>query len=112
VHAIEHTIIVKDGKGAYTKINVIPSSEGMKGLGYRLSPSANQKRYYEATLKVVQQLCSWTVGAHMAPPEAVQVVRQRLVLKLEYALETTSFDTEQCKKQSTALRKKTVFSTL
>ena len=54
MHATEHTIMVKDGKGAYAKIDFIPSSEGVKRLGYRLSPSANQKPHHEATLKAVQ----------------------------------------------------------
>ena len=44
MNATEHTIRVKDGKGAYASIDFIPSSEGVKGLGHRLSPSANQKK--------------------------------------------------------------------
>jgi hypothetical protein len=105
MHATEHTIIVKDGKGAYANIDFIPSSEGVKGLDYRLSPSANQEPHHEATLKAVQQLCSCAVGAHMTPSEAVQAARQRLVPKLEYALKTTSFNKKQCKSYNTAPRK-------
>ena len=91
-HAIEHTIIVKDGKEVYAKNDFIQSSDDVQGLGYHLSPSANQKPKHEATLKVVQQLCPYAVGAHLTPSEAVQVVRQWLVPKLEYALKTTSLD--------------------
>ena len=87
MHATEHTIIVKDGKGAYAKIDCIPSNEGVKGLGYHLSLSVNQKPHHKATLKAVQQLCSCAIGTHMTSSEAVQAARQRLVPKTGVCLE-------------------------
>jgi hypothetical protein len=33
MHTTEYTIIVKYDKGAYAKIDFIPSSEGVKGVG-------------------------------------------------------------------------------
>ena len=65
MHATEHIIIIKDDKGAYTKIDFIPSDKGMNKLGYQLSPSANQKYLHGATRKAIQLLCVCVVGAHM-----------------------------------------------
>jgi hypothetical protein len=81
IHTTEHTIVFKGDKGAYAKTDVVLSYEGVKGLGYQLSPSVNQELHPEATLKAIQILCSCTVGAHITPVEAVHVVWQRVIPK-------------------------------
>ena len=53
IHATEHTIVVEDGRGAYAKIDFVPSDKGVKGLGYQLSPSENEESHHEETLKVI-----------------------------------------------------------
>ena len=88
IHATEPIILVKAGKGTYAKNDFVPSSKGVKGLSYCLSPSANQNPHHEATLKAVQLLCFFAIQIHMLPSKAVQAVRQRVVPKLEYALKT------------------------
>ena len=87
----EHTILVEDCKGAHAEVGFVPSNEGVKGLGYCLSPLANQEPHHEATLKAIHLLCSCAAGAHMTPKEVLQAVRQRVIPKLEYSLKTTSF---------------------
>ena len=104
VKATEHTIVVKDGKGAYAKIDFLPPDRASKGLGYWISPSGNQDHHHRATLEAVQLLCDAAIGSYLTAAEAIQAVRQRIVPKLDYALKTTTFDTKQCGKFNTALR--------
>ena len=103
IRAIEHTIVVKDGKGACAKIDFLPSNGASKGLGCWKSLSGSQERHHQATPEAVQLLCDAAIGSYLTAADAIQAVRQRIVPKLECALKTTTFDPEQCGKFNTAL---------
>ena len=104
-HKTEHTITVKEGKGAYAKIDFVLLYEGLKGLRYQPSPSVNQEPHHKATLKLIQVACVCAVRAHMPPEEAVHALRKRIVPTLEYVLKITSLDKTQCHSYNTTPRK-------
>ncbi len=86
-----------DGKGASTEIQYQPCNEPNVGLGFNLCPDGTQEAHFHATVEKIKLLCQHTIGTYLTESETRQLLRQRLIPKLRYALHGTSFSVQQCK---------------
>ena len=93
---MKEQLVLLDGKGAHTVITYIPPNEPNVGLGFNLCLDGNQLPHFRATLQKIQVLCRSVVTAYLSEGETLQLLRQRLVPKLAYALHGTSFTQKQC----------------
>ena len=100
----EEVLILQDGKGAHAIIDYVPPDKPNVGLGFRLCPDGNQLPHFEATLASIHRLCRSAASAHMTELEARQLLYQRLLPRLSYALHGTSFSRAQCYKINTCIR--------
>lgn len=103
--ATQEQLVLHDGKGAYAAITYLPPDEPNVGLGFSLCPTGNQLPHFTSTLAKVQELCNAAAGAHLSEGETQQLLTQRLIPKLSYALHGTSFTLKQCKQINTLIRR-------
>lgn len=92
----DHRLILQDGKGAGASIQYRTPNEPNVGLGFNICPSGNQRPHYEATLEKIKRFCGSASCAYLTEGEAKQLVTQRLVPKLSYALHGTDFSHAWC----------------
>lgn len=97
-------LLLSDGKGAHTVIKYHPPDRPNVGLGFNLCPDGNQLPHFDATLEKIQSLCNAVVGTYLTERETWQLVRQRLIPKLAYALHGTSFSLQQCAQINKSIR--------
>ena len=95
-------LLLSDGKGANTVIRYQPPDEPNVGGGFNLCPDGDQRPHFNATLSQIQSLCTAVAGTYLTERETWQLVRQRLVPKLAYALNGTSFTHKQCIQKTSA----------
>jgi hypothetical protein len=94
--ATTEQLLLYDGKGAYAEIQYLPADEPNIGLGFSICPTGNQLPHLESTTTKIRELCVAATGAHLTEGETQQLLLQRLVPKLSYALHGTSFTRKQC----------------
>ena len=94
--AMKEQLILLDGKGAHSVIQYIPPDKPNVGLGFNLCLDGNQLPHFQATLKKIQILCHSAAASHLSEGETLQLLRQRLIPKLGYALHGTSLTQKQC----------------
>lgn len=92
----DHTLRIQDGKGASAKIDYLPPNQPNVGLGFRLCPNADQDPHFQHTLQALQDICFRVGAAHLTEYETRQLLHQRLIPKLTYALHLSSFSAQQC----------------
>lgn len=97
-------VVLHDGKGACTVIDYVPPDEPNVGLGFRLCPTGNQLPHLDATLASITNLCRTAACANLDEHEACQLIYQRLVPKLSYALHGTSWTRSACNKINSCIR--------
>lgn len=101
----DEQVILGDGKGAYAGIQFVPPDEPNVGLGFSLCPDGNQQPHFDTTLAKVRDLCTAAGASHLTEGEAHQLLYQRMVPKLSYALHGTAFTVKQCRSINTLLRR-------
>ena len=101
----QEQLVLHDGKGAYAAITYLPPDEPNVGLGFSLCPTGNQLPHFTSTFAKVQELCKAAVGAYLTEGETQQLLVQRLVPKLSYALHGTSFTLKQCNQINSLIRR-------
>ena len=100
----DESLILQDGKGAHAMIAYTPPDEPNVGLGFHLCPDGNQLPHFNSTLASVQRLCKATASVHLTELETRQLLYQRLVPKISYALHGTAFSRSQCGKINSCIR--------
>ena len=100
----DESLILQDGKGAHAIIAYTPPDEPNVGLGFHLCPDGNQLPHFNSTLASVQRLCKATASVHLTELETRQLLYQRLVPKISYALHGTAFSRSQCGKINSCIR--------
>lgn len=108
INHVEHTIQIEDGKGATATIEYLPPSEPNVGLGFRLCPTANQDPHFQHVLGGIRSMCAGLGSAHLSTHEIRQLLTQRLIPKLTYALHLSSFTSKQCNQIDTVIRQNIV----
>ena len=103
ITSTDRNIYICDGKGATSKIDYLSPSEPNVGLGFRLCPDANQEPQFQHVLGGICTLCSGLGSAHLTEHETRQLLTQRLIPKLAYALHLSSFSAAQCSKIDTVI---------
>ena len=98
-------LLLYDGKGAYAKIEYLLADKLNVGLGFNLCPTGNQLPHFESTSNKIRELCVTATGAHLTEGETQQLLLQRLVPKLLYALHGTSFSRKQCGQINSIIRR-------
>lgn len=104
VQATDERVVLDDGNGSFAVIDFLPPHQPNVGLGYRICPDGSQKHHFDATLDAVAQLCRSTKGAYLTEAEARQLLHQRLLPKITYALHATSFSEAECNKINSEIR--------
>ena len=74
------------------------------GLGFRICPNGSQSHHFKATQDAVSQVRRAARGAHMSEQEVRQLLWQRLLPKLTYALYVSSFTQGDCSRLNTDIR--------
>ena len=74
------------------------------GLGFHLCPDGNQLPQFTQVYNGITRLCRAVAGAHLKEHEMRQLLTQRLLPKLSYALHGTSFTPRQCSKLDSVIR--------
>ncbi|KAL3762232.1 hypothetical protein ACHAWU_004770 [Discostella pseudostelligera] len=97
-------LIMEDGKGAYAIIDFLPPDHPNVGLGFRICPDGNTSHHFTATKTAIERLCWGASGTHLTESEMRQLLHQRLLPKLKYALHATSFTTKECNTINTMIR--------
>ena len=105
VQHTDKTIRLEDGKGGYAIIQYKPPNEPNKGLGYQICPDGNQEPHHKATLESIEKMSKNCTGAYLTEREAKQVILQRYLPKMRYALITTSWSEKQCKAFDACIRR-------
>lgn len=100
----EHPIVIHDGRGATSTIDYLPPKEPNIGLGFRLCPNANQEPHFQNVLLGIRKICAGVGPAHLTEHEIRQLLTQRLIPKLTYALHLSSFSPSQCGQIDTIIR--------
>ena len=98
-------LLLYDGKGAYAEIEYLPADKPNIGLGFSLCPTGNQLPHFERISDKIRELCVAATGAHLTEGETQQLLMQRLVPKLSYALHGTSFSRKQCGQINSMIRR-------
>jgi hypothetical protein len=98
-------LTMDDGKGASAIIDYLPPNQPNIGLGYRLCPDGSQDHHFQATLEAITALCNKATGAHLTEAEGRQLLSQRLIPKISYALYASSFTETQCGRINSTIRK-------
>ena len=104
----DQTLSINDGKGATSIIDYLSPSEPNVGLGFRLCPNANQEPHFQHVLGGIRSMCSGLGSAHLTEHETRQLLTQRLIPKLIYALHFSSFSSAQCSHIDSVIRQKIV----
>ena len=86
-----------DGKGASTEIQYRPCDDPNVGLGFNLCPDGSQEAHFKSTEAQFKLICHQTIGTYLTESKTRQLLQQRLIPKLKYALHGTSFSMQQCK---------------
>ncbi len=105
VTSTDETLVMADGKGASATIDFLPPNQPNIGLGYRLCPDGSQTHHFQAIQKAVTAFCHKAMGAHLTESETRQLLTQRLVPKVSYALHASSFTTMECNTINSTIRK-------
>lgn len=96
---------MNDGKGSEATIEYLPPDQPNVGLGYRICPDGSQTHHFQTTLEAVTDLCRKAEGAYLTESEARQLLTQRLIPKVSYALKASSFSAGECRKLNTQIRR-------
>lgn len=104
VHSTQERMVLDDGNGCYSVIDFLPPNQPNVGLGYRLCPDGSQKHHFAAVLEAVKTLCRGAIGTYLTESEARQLLTQRLIPKISYALHASSFSEKDCGRINTAIR--------
>lgn len=104
LHATDEQLILHDGKGAYAVIKFLPPDQPNVGLSFHICPDGNHSHHFQATFDSIFKLCSRAAAAHLTEAEARQLLYQRLVPKLSYALHGTDFSSRQCGRIDSTIR--------
>ncbi len=75
------------------------------GLGYRICPNGSQTPHFSATLDSLRKIFQIGVTAHLTEAETRQLLWQRLLPKMVYALHASSVTRSQCNKLNTSIRR-------
>jgi hypothetical protein len=97
-------LIMEDGHGTYSVIEFLPPDQPNVGLGYRICPNGSQSAHFTATRLALETVCRMGMGAHLSEAETRQLLRQRLLPKMAYALNASSFTKTQCYKLNSTIR--------
>ena len=108
VQTTTQNIVIHDGRGAMSSIDFLPPSEPNVGLGFRLCPDANQDPHFQHVLTGIRTMCAGLGSAHLTEYEIRQLLTQRLLPKLTYALHLSSFTVRQCSQIDTVIRQKII----
>ena len=98
--AVEDTILMNDGRGVFVVIDFKSPDQTNEGLGYWICPDGNQRHAHAAMLEEMKAVAKSVTSAHLTKREARQVLRQRLLPKLNYKLQVTSFSRKQCQQMN------------
>ena len=109
VKETEEVLVLEDGKGAFSVIDFQAPDKPNVGLGYRLCPDGNQRHQHKAVKASLTALCGKVSSAFLTEREAKQVLYQRLVPKISYALHMSNFekdrsDRRDCSSLNTMIR--------
>ena len=104
VHQPSHTLAMLDQHGIPATVEYVPPTQPNVGLGYRLCPDGNPNPHYTSTLADFSAICYNAVGAHLSEAETRQLIWQRLLPKLVYALHASTFSWSNCRAFNTVLR--------
>lgn len=104
----DQSVVIQDGKGAASTIDFLPPKEPNVGLGYRLCPNADQDPHYQSVILGIRKMCAGLGSAHLTEHEIRQLLTQRLIPKLTYALHLSSFSPSQCGQIDTIIRQKII----
>ena len=104
VNSTTEQLVMDDGHGSFAIIEFLPPDQPNVGLGFRLCPNGSQRHHYEATQDALRAICQTSRGAHLTEAEVRQLLRQRLLPKLVYALHISSFSPTECYRLNTHLR--------
>ena len=104
VTSTDERVIMEDGHGTYAVIDFLPPDQPNVGLGFRICPNGSQLHHYQATRDALRQVCRAARGAHLSAQEVHQLLRQRLLPKLTYALHLSSFTKGDCSRLNTDIR--------
>ena len=91
VHATDETILLEDGKGAFSVIDFRPPNQPNGGLGVKFRPDGKQFHQLEDLRQKLATLCGAIASAHLTEKETFQALMQRLIPKLSYPMHGTSF---------------------
>lgn len=105
VTSTEEQLAMNDGKGSEAIIEYLPPDQPNVGLGYRICPDGSQTHHFQATLDAVTTLCHQAEGAYLTESEARQLLTQRLVPKVSYALRASAFSEADCRKINSQIRR-------
>ena len=104
VHSTTERLVMDDGNGSFATIDFLPPNQPNVGLGYRICPNGDQSHHFKATKAAISQLCKQTSGAYLSEAEARQMLTQRLIPKLTYALNVSSFSVHECNRINSDIR--------
>jgi hypothetical protein len=97
-------VILHDGKGASSTIKYLPPNEPNVGLGFHLCPDGNQAHHFNFIRSAIRKLCKSSMTAYLTEDETRQLLNQRMLPKLQYALHGTSFSKTQCDSITSLIR--------
>ncbi len=98
-------LVMEDSHGTLSVIDFLPPDQPNVGLGYRICPNGSQTPHFSATLDSLRKICQIVVTAHLTEAETRQLLWQRLLPKMTYALHVSSFTRSQCNKLNTSIRR-------
>lgn len=104
VHSTQERLVLDDGNGCSSVIDFLPPNQPNVGLGYRLCPDGSQKHHFAVVLDAVKTLCCSAKGTYLTENEARQLLTQRLIPKISYALHASSFSEKNCGQINTIIR--------
>ena len=99
------TVLLKDIRGACSKIRRLKANEPNVGLGYSLAPDGNQTGEYNVHRSKVAQVCDTAANMMLTETTAAVMLQSRLIPKMKYGLYLSQFSVSQCKKIDTIINK-------
>ena len=102
VSSTTERLVMEDGNGTYSVIDFLPPDQPNVGLGFRICPNGSQT--HQATREALQRICRGCKGTHLTEAETRQLLQQRLLPKLIYALHLSSFTKADCYRLNADIR--------